>query len=134
MPTTSDHSFDNFVILLKDLEKWVSEEAYAIRKGDLNYLEEILPQKASGLEYIVAAKEKLTTPLEAYPDLEERVKQLKIDQAENQSQLSQLIAQNRTEKQDQNLGVVRLKNVGGTYGRSAYTQSRRQPVRSSYEA
>ena len=126
-------SKQDFLNRLESFEKLLAEETFALRKGDFDYLNQLLENKRVALDELVSVKE-----LAGIERGQDQVLDTRLDTAVNQQDINRrtiatIIADNLGEQKKAKTQSKQVREVCGTYT-AAIASGKKRPYQSHFEA
>ena len=123
----------DFLSRLESFEKLLAEETFALRKGNFEYLNQLLDNKRVVLDELVRAKE--LNGIERGQDaaLDTRFDSILQQQENNRHTIATVIENNRREQKQLKTDFKQVRTVGGTYT-SAIASGTQRSARTHFQA
>ena len=104
-----------FLNCLNDFEKLLAEETFALKKGNFEYLNQLLKTKSRALDELVKNKQQANIQSGQHAELDARVKAVIDQQEANRRAINTLLAANLAEQKKLHSQTKQVRNVCGTY-------------------
>jgi|GEM_PF-5697434 len=123
----------DFLSRLESFEKLLAEETFALRKGNFEYLNQLLDNKRVVLDELVRAKELNGIERGQDATLDTRFDSILQQQENNRHTIATVIENNRREQKQLKTDFKQVRTVGGTYT-SAIASGTQRSARTHFQA